>query len=177
MISQGNCSKQVVSVLNYKGGNKCSSDLVGVPIKPTSSPVLDEFTFCGKYYFRFLRYSFLIGIEPDLILKIWDFEEKVGYLIYQQANYRFNFASQTVSPDSWQYICLAISSTQIKIVWNGEILPCDPKLDLPKSETKDTKLWLGGASQCATDTVSVSVSADISVSVSVSADTDFCIGS
>ena len=145
MTSQGNCSKQVVSVLNYKGGNKCSSDLVGVPIKPTSSPVLDEFTFCGKYYFRFLRYSFLIGIEPDLILKIWDFEEKVGYLIYQQVNYRFNFASQTVYPDSWQYICLAISSVQIKIAWNGKIVPCDPKVDLPQEEIKDTKIWLGGA--------------------------------
>ena len=48
MASPGMCTNQV-SVLMYKGGKECSSDLVGVPIKSTSpeSSVLDKFTFCG----------------------------------------------------------------------------------------------------------------------------------
>ena len=45
--SPGNCINQV-PVLKYKGGNECSSDLVVVPINSTSS-ILGEFTFCGKY--------------------------------------------------------------------------------------------------------------------------------
>ena len=71
IASQGNCGNQV-SVLKYKGGKTCASTLVGIPIKSTSSrsSVIDEFTFCGQYYFRFLRNSVLIGMEPDLILAI-----------------------------------------------------------------------------------------------------------
>ena len=68
MASPGNCSNQV-TVLKYKGGNECSNTLVGVPIKSTSpTSQLDDFTFCGKYYFKFLRESFLMGMEPDVIL-------------------------------------------------------------------------------------------------------------
>ena len=143
MAGQGMCT----TVLKYKGGKECSSDLVGVPIKSTSpeSSVLDKFTFCGKYYFRFLTHIFLMGIEPDLILKIRDFENKMGYLIDKGVYYKFNFPNQNVTPDSWQSICLTISSTNIKIVWNGEIILSDPKLDLPTAKMNDTKLWLGGA--------------------------------
>jgi hypothetical protein len=131
----------------FEGGNECSSDLVGIPIESTStSSVLDGFTFCGKYYFRFLQKSFLMAIEPDLILGIWDFESKMGDVFYQGAYYKFFFSNQTVTPDSWQYICLATSSIHIKIVWNGEILLSIPKLVLPTTNIKDTKLWLGGAS-------------------------------
>ena len=67
LLNIGSSSKQV-SVLKYKGGNECSSDLVGVTIKTSSSksPLHDEFTFCGKYYFRFLRSSCLItAISKD----------------------------------------------------------------------------------------------------------------
>ena len=68
-LALGICSKQI-SVLKYKGGNECSNALVGVPIKSISpsSSLINEFTFCGKYYFRFLRRSFLMSIEPDLIM-------------------------------------------------------------------------------------------------------------
>ena len=149
MASPGTCSKQV-SVLKYKGGKECSSDLVGVPIKSTSSAssLLDEFTFCGKYYLRFVRYSTLMGIEPDLILKIWDFDNKVGFLTHQGIYYKFYFPNITVTPDSWQYICFTISSIQIKIVWNGEILLNTHKLELQTAQIKDTKLWLGGGLFC-----------------------------
>ena len=79
MASPGNCGKQVVSVLKYKGGNACLNAVVGVPIKsaPSTSSLLEEFTFCGKYYFRFLRKSILLSIEPDLCMGISDFENKV----------------------------------------------------------------------------------------------------
>ena len=141
-----NCSKQVVSVLKYKGGNECSSELVGVPIKSTStSSVLDEFTFCGKFYFKFLRKSFLMAIEPDFTLGITDFGNKYGAVFYQGLYYKFYFLNQTVTPDSWHYICVAMSPNQIKIVWNGKILLNDLRVDLSKKEITDTKLWLGGA--------------------------------
>ena len=98
MANQGNCSNQV-SVLKYKKGNECSNALVGVPIKSILSTLtlsLEEFTFCGKYYFRFLHNSFLMGVEPDLILSIWNFERIHGYLLYQgnthnKAKYAFRF--------------------------------------------------------------------------------------
>ena len=117
LLNIGSSSKQV-SVLKYKGGNECSSALVGVTTKPYSSTssLHDEFTFCGKYYFRFLRSSCLMGLEPDLILKITDFENNLGFLMLQGVYYRFAFPNHKVTPDSWQYLCLAISSTQIKIV-------------------------------------------------------------
>ena len=146
LVNPGSCSKQV-SVLKYKGGNECSSALVGVPIKSTSSmsTLHDEFTFCGKYYFRFLRSTCLMGMEPDLMLKITNFEKNLGFLMDQAVYYKFTFPNQTITPDSWQYLCLAISSMKIKIVLNGQILLSDLKLDFPTEEIKDTKLWLGGA--------------------------------
>ena len=145
LLNIGSSSKQV-SVLKYKGGNECSSALVGVTTKPYSSTssLHDEFTFCGKYYFRFLRSSCLMGLEPDLILKITDFENNLGFLMLQGVYYRFSFPNHKVTPDSWQHLCLAISSNQIKIVLNGQIILSDPKLDIT-AEIKETKLWLGGA--------------------------------
>ena len=143
MTNLGSFAKQV-SVLKYKGGEECLSALVGVQIKPAPS-LLDEFTFCGKFYFRFLRPTFLMAIEPDLILKIIDFEKRNGDLFYQNAYHWFNFYNHTITPDSWQYICLAISSIQTKIVWNGEILFSNPKVDVSKEKIKVTKIWLGGA--------------------------------
>ena len=76
--SPGDCSNQV-PVLKYKSGNECASDVIGVQIKSTST--LEEFTFCGKYYFRFLHPSVLMGIEPDLILNIENFEKHFGFLM------------------------------------------------------------------------------------------------
>ena len=87
--SPGNCSNQE-PVLKYKGGNECSSALVVVPINSTSS-ILGEFTFCGKYSFRFLQECYLMGMEPDLVLEVWDFENKVGLIYYQGIYYRFYF--------------------------------------------------------------------------------------
>ena len=147
LASPGYCNNQV-SVLKYKGGNECSSALVGVPIESSSSAasLLDEFTFCGKYYFRFFtKEVHLMGIEPDLVLQIWDFETKNGDIFYQGSYYSFYFYNQTVTLDSWQNICLTVSSTQTKIVWNGDILFGISKIDVSKEKKiKATKIWLGG---------------------------------
>ena len=145
-LALGSCSKQI-SVLKYKGGNECSNALVGVPIKSISpsSSLINEFTFCGKYYFRFLRRSFLMSIKPDLILDILNFEKKKGEVFYQGAYYPFFFHNQTVTPDSWQYICLAVSTNQVTVIWNGEILYKGYKFDGSKKVIKDMKIWLGGA--------------------------------
>ena len=139
-----NCSNRV-SVLKYKGGHACSSVLVGIPIKPTLSKSIgiEEFTYCGKCYFRFVRNSIIFGIEPDLILGIKDFKNKRGSLLYQGVYYMFWFQNQTVNPDSWQYICLAVSSNQMKIVWNGNILLNEPKVILSRRihRTKNMDRW------------------------------------
>ena len=95
IANPGNCSNNQVSVLKYKGGNECENNLVGVPMKYTSS-----MTFCGMYHFRFLQNSFLMGIEPDSILRIWDLSENVGILIHQGVTYKFYFFNQIVTPDS-----------------------------------------------------------------------------
>ena len=131
IASPGNCSTHQVSVIKYKGGNECENDLVGVPIKSTSSmtSLLDNFTFCARYHFRFLQGCFLTGIEPSSILYIWDFNNNAGNLFHQGTYYKFYFLNQTVTPESWQYICFAISPTLIKIAWNGEILLSHPRVD------------------------------------------------
>ena len=141
--SQGYCSSQL-PVLKYKDGEECSTALVGLSIQSTSS-ILKEFTFCGNYNFRFIRECLLVGIEPDLVVKLWDFENNVGLLKYQGVYYRFYFSNQLLTPDSWQYICFTISSSQIRIVWNGKIVPSDPLVNLTHKEIKSTKIWLGGA--------------------------------
>ena len=147
IANQGNCSNHQVSVLNYKGGNECENDLVGVPITSISSITsqLEEFTFCGMYNFRYLQNSFLMGIEPSTILRIWDFNNNVGNLFHHGVYYMFDFMNQTVTPDSWQYICVAISPTLIKIAWNGKIILSKTRVDLSKEESTNAKVWLGGA--------------------------------
>ena len=140
--SPGDCSNQV-PVLKYKSGNECASDVIGVQIKSTST--LEEFTFCGKYYFRFLRRSFLMSIKPALLLEISDFDLKKGEVFYHGAYYHFYLHNQNVTPDSWQYICLAVSKSQITVIWNGKIQYRGHKLNVSSTEIKDMKIWLGGA--------------------------------
>ena len=87
-----------------------------------------------------------MSVEPDLILSIFDFENKKGEVIYQGAFYPFSFHNQTILPESWQYVCLVVTSIQIKVVWNGELLYKQHyKFEVPKEVIKNTKLWLGGA--------------------------------
>ena len=147
MANLGNCSNHQVSVLKYKGGKECENDLVGVPIKSTSlmTSLVEEFSICGMFSFRYLQKSYLIGIEPSSVLRIWDFNTNSANLVHQGTFYRFYFVNQTVTPDSWQNICLAISPTLMKIAWNGEIMLSKTRVDLLKEESTNVRVWLGGA--------------------------------
>ena len=77
MMSMANagCSSEQISVIKFKGGNDCSkADIAEIPINSTAasnSSLLDDFTFCGKYYFRFLKSNtLLMSIEPVVFLGI-----------------------------------------------------------------------------------------------------------
>ena len=73
----GLCSNKVAILRNKDIGN-CSNCncTVGIPIK--SNSLLNEFTFCGKYNFKFSTTSVMIYFEPHTEILILDFEEKVG---------------------------------------------------------------------------------------------------
>ena len=131
-------------VLRYKSGNECLNNLAWIPIK--SSTQLEEFTYCGQYYFRFLRpYNILMGLEPDTVLYISDFEAKSGTLKHGDIIYKFYFQNQIINPNSWQYICFAVSLNHIKVILNGEFLLNDKLVNTVDREIINIKLWFGGA--------------------------------
>ena len=54
------CNNQVL-ILKYNNRNDCPKPVVGIPLK--SNLVLKEFTFCGKFKFRFLRERLLMAFD------------------------------------------------------------------------------------------------------------------
>ena len=144
LLSPISCSSKEL-VLRYKGGNECLNNLAWIPIK--SSTQLEKFTYCGKYYFRFLRpYVILMGLEPDTVLYISDFEAKSGTLKHGDIIYKFYFQNQIITPNSWQYICFAVSLNHIKVILNGQFLLNDKRVNRSTNrEIIDLKLWFGGA--------------------------------
>ena len=120
--------------------NDCT---VGIPIK--SNSLLNEFTFCGKYSFKFLRESVLMYMDaPHTYIRILDFEDKVGILKHDNCGYFFFFPNQTMKPDSWQNVCLSISTDSMKLVLNGEVIVNAPPNSIMKRQFVETNLWLGG---------------------------------
>ena len=90
----GICSNKVAILRNKDIGN-CSNCncTVGIPIK--SNSLLNEFTFCGKYNFKFLRdYVLMYMNAPQIYIRIMDFEEKVGVLLHDNSGYFFFFPNQ-----------------------------------------------------------------------------------
>ena len=137
------CSCQI-STLRYTDVKDCSEAIVGVPIKSNSA--LNEFTFCGKYSFKFLKEYILMSLAKEFALtSIWirDFEEKVGLLYHKEEFYIFRFLNQTVLPEQWQHICFAVSSNQIKIMMNGELIFNKIK-NISSTNVLETNLWFGG---------------------------------
>ena len=142
-----------ISILKYdKVDNGCTNPLVEVPIRPNS--IKNEFTFCGKYNFRFLRESVLMGLEPNTYVWMMNFEEKDAGLKYHGMYHFFDFKNQNIIPDEWHHLCLAISLNQIKIVLNGEIL-LNKTINLSSSndeihtsimkvKNNNGKMWFGG---------------------------------
>ena len=140
MIHSGTSSNQVW-VLKYNHENNCPSPHVGVSIKPNS--VIGEFTFCGKYNFKFLRRSILMSLGgTDIYFEMYNFEAKKIALKYNDGFYLFDFKNQTLIPNEWYRICLAISMKQLKVVLNGEILS-NEEVDFMSKEIKKATLWFG----------------------------------
>ena len=142
------CNNQVL-VLKYNRRNDCQNPLVAIIPKIT----LKEFTYCGKYNFRFLRYSLLMSFTPEgerafdrgsvIRISILEHGEKIGFLLYDGAAYLYDFRYQNLKTDEWNHICFSISMNQLSIVLNGQILLND-KVDLVTKEIINPTLWLGG---------------------------------
>ena len=138
--------KRDVAILTNKPAEYCpstSKSTVGIPIKSTLMPI-NEFTFCGKYRFKILKDVVLMYMNsPEVYVRIMDFDEKVGLVKHELITYFFFFPNQTINPDSWQHVCLAVSDESIKLVLNGEVIYNAP----PNTVTNgfsETYLWLGG---------------------------------
>ena len=73
----GKCYTKV-PILRYQPVKNCPDDqcTVGIPIK--SSIPLNEFSFCGKYRFKFLKENLLMYMDgPESYIRFYDFEEKM----------------------------------------------------------------------------------------------------
>ena len=140
IVNPGLCSNQVL-VLKYNRRTDCPNYLVPIKI----NKALKEFTYCGKYNFRFLKYSILMSLGNDHKMKMSmnDFQNKMGFLSYDGGSYLYDFKSHKLKPDEWHHICYSIAKNQIKIVLDGEIL-LNEKVDLEIKEITNTTLWLGG---------------------------------
>ena len=139
----GICSNKV-AILQNKDINNCSNCncTVGIPIK--SSSLINEFTFCGRYYFKFLRDSVLMYMNAlETYIRIMDFEAKVGILRHDSSGYFFFFPNQTMKPESWQHVCLSVTTDSMKLVLNGEVV-INASPNSVMNEFTETDLWLGG---------------------------------
>ena len=126
LISSGRTTNEVL-ILKF---NRCLAESpVGITIKANS--ILEEFTFCAKYNFRFLRESLLMGFDQDTYFQI-DFEEKLAIFKIVGEYFFYNIENQNIQPDKWQNLCIyvSISQNQIKIILNGETLGDEEKVDL-----------------------------------------------
>ena len=141
-----NGNNEKVSVLIYKHSQNCPKYLVEIPIIKKHLPI-QEFTFCGRYNFKYLKDSVLMNLEQPLTyLRIMNFEEKMGILYHEDAGHFFYFPNQTIMPDQWQFICLARYLKSMKVVLNGEIVfdSTANSIGNEKSSDADKKLYLGG---------------------------------
>ena len=140
----GTCTIKVPILIN-KEANDCPDCecTVGIPIKSTY--ILNEFTFCGKYSFKFLKDTVLMYMNaPQVYIRMVNFNDKVGLLMYNLRTYFFSFDNQNMKPDSWQYFCISVHLDSIKLVLNGEIIFDAPPTNTELKTFKETNLWLGG---------------------------------
>ena len=139
----GNCNKSK-AILQYKSVKNCPDCkcIIEVPIK--SNEAMNEFSFCGKYRFKYLRDTELMYMDAtSTYVRLLDFDAKVGIILHHNAGYFFSFKNQTLIPDTWQHICLMVSADSITVVLNGEVV-FDNDYET-KMDPLDTSLWLGGS--------------------------------
>ena len=130
-----------VWLLKINRENNCPSPDPSVPIEPNF--VINEFTFCGKYNFNFLRRSTLMSLgSTDIFLEMYSFETKKVGLLYDSGYYFFDFQNQTFIPYEWYKICFAISMNQLNVALNGET-SSNEKVGLEFKNIEKAPLWFG----------------------------------
>ena len=129
------CNDQVL-ILKYNGREECTKSLVELPIKSA----MKEFTYCGKYSFKFLRSSVLMGFDYNTYFGM-NYENGMARVkIYGSISY-INLTNQSLKPDQWQHLCFSVSSSQVQVVMNGVILKVKT---MHYSEVTFEKMWIGG---------------------------------
>ena len=137
------CSNPVWILKNHRESN-CPSPDLGVSIEQNS--LIKDFTFCGKYNFKFLRKTSLMSLGgTDIFIEMYDFERTKIVLKYDDGYYFFEFPNQTLMPNEWNQICLAVSMNHLKIALNGEI-SSNEKVDSEVIYLEMKTLWFGARS-------------------------------
>ena len=140
LVQFGICYNQI-TVLEYNQRSDCPNSVVGIPMK-SNSP-LQEFTFCGRYNFRFLRECVLMGFDKQTWFWMMINDEEKAALKLHGEYFFFNINKQNMMPDQWQHLCFSVSLQQVKIVLNGEIV-CNEPVTLDSEEIAHEIMWIGG---------------------------------
>ena len=132
-----------VPVVEFLQEKDCDST-INYSINPKKA--LTELTLCGKYSFKFLKEVnalTLKGEQWSLQLGLIDFEKKFGFVYFGGAPFIFKWFNQNLKPDQWQHLCYTVTSKEIHVVMNGEVL-LNQTHDSPKFALLQPKLMLGG---------------------------------
>ena len=78
----GKCSTKI-PILRHHPVKNCPDNQCTVKIPIKSSLPLNEFSFCGKYNFKFLKEVQLMYLDgPDSYVRFYDFDEKMGMVMH-----------------------------------------------------------------------------------------------
>ena len=103
-----------VSVLKYTEDSNCQNTVARVPIESEST--ITEFTFCGKYAFKYLREMSLFEFEGlESRVSFVDFRKRYGFVNVFGLSYMFLLGSMRINPDQWMQLCLSFSSTKLQV--------------------------------------------------------------
>ena len=129
------CNDQVL-ILKYNRRDDCAKSLVDLPIKSA----MMEFTFCGKYSFKFLRSSVLMGFDFNTFFGM-NYENGMARVkIYGSISY-INLTNHSLKPDQWQHLCFSASSNHVLIVMNGVLLKNET---IHYTDITFGRMWIGG---------------------------------
>ena len=73
----------------------------------------------------------LKGLTWSLELGLIDFDKKFGFMYFGDAPFIFKWFNQNLKPDQWQHLCYTVTSKEIHVVMNGEVL-LNQTQDCPK---------------------------------------------
>ena len=136
MIQTSKCNRNI-SVLKYK----CKDDTIEAPID--AKLTLNEFTFCGRFSFKFLTEVAMMYIEPHAQLSLLDFEKNAGMIVLNGVYDLFFHPNQNILPNTWQNICYSSFNGLTKVLLNGEIV-FEKKIPTLDKEIQVSKFYLGG---------------------------------